>query len=312
MGYELYREVKVYAPSTLTPREKLAAMVLADDANDQTRLTWSAITDPEIMRQAMVPDDRSMRRVIAKLKEEKVLEPAGGGFNGKIAKFRFLHLAPANGAPMKAGGNHPPTQPKGGENSHPTHDEGGSESPAFMEEPKGKGGENHPPSGDEGGSFYAGRRVEITRPTPSTSSTTTSSSSAASDDDGERPKRARRKPAAAGGDVPLPRPDVDAVCDHLADVLVKTGSSKPTITVAWRKAARLLLDKDGITVDQAKRAIDWAHADDFWQAHILTPMKLREKYDTLRRKATAQQRSHRGSVRDPIPDWKSNDVETDL
>ncbi|MGP4114629.1 hypothetical protein ACTWP5_27435 [Streptomyces sp. 4N509B] len=87
-----------------------------------------------------------------------------------------------------------------------------------------------------------------------------------------------------------PRDDVEQVCEHLADVLEKTGSKRPRITKAWRTTTRLLIDRDGITPQQAVAAIDWAHADDFWQAHILTPMKLREKYDTLRRQATTAQR----------------------
>lgn len=103
------------------------------------------------------------------------------------------------------------------------------------------------------------------------------------------------------------RPDVEAVCTHLADVLEATGSKRPTVTAKWRDTTRKLIDIDGITSEQAIRAIDWAHGDDFWQAHILTPMKLREKYDTLRRQAAAKQRRG-GSVRDEIPDW-NNDPE---
>lgn len=296
MGYELYREVKIWAPATLTHREKLTALVIADDALDETRLTWSSVVDPEIMRQAMVKNQRDMLKVVARLQDEKIIEHAGGGHNGAVAKYRFLHLAP-------------PTM-KGVEKEHPTGGVGGPK-----RTPYGPGADQKEhPTDAEGCSNPPGRVSKTNTPTPSTPSTTTPSSSAGSGSSDEKPKRGQRKPAAAGEDVPLPRPDVDAICDHLADVLVKTGSSKPTITAAWRKAARLLLDKDGITVDQAQRAIDWALADDFWQAHILTPMKLREKYDTLRRKATAE-RKHRGSVREPVAtpdDWQNNQVEIDL
>lgn len=101
------------------------------------------------------------------------------------------------------------------------------------------------------------------------------------------------KNAPAAGTIPGDEPhlaDVEAICSHLADVLEQTGSKRPTITASWRTAARLLLDKDGITPEQAVTAINWAHSDDFWQAVILTPMKLREKYDQLRRQASRQQR----------------------
>ena len=100
------------------------------------------------------------------------------------------------------------------------------------------------------------------------------------------------------------RVDVEAVCKHLADTLEKTGSKRPRVTAKWRNDTRLLLDRDGITVDQAKAAIDWAHSSSFWQAHILTPAKLREKYETLRRQAVSEQRTRRpgGALSEPPPD----------
>ena len=87
-----------------------------------------------------------------------------------------------------------------------------------------------------------------------------------------------------------PRPDVERVCEHLAAVIEKGGGKKQRISKTWRNDVRLLLDVDGVTVDQAITAIDWAHADNFWNAHILSPGKLRQKYETLRRQALAEQR----------------------
>lgn len=89
------------------------------------------------------------------------------------------------------------------------------------------------------------------------------------------------------------RHDVERVCKHLAAVIEKGGGKKPRITKTWRNDVRLLLDVDEVTPEQAVAAIDWAHADDFWQAHILSPGKLRAKYETLRRQAQAQQRKQR-------------------
>jgi hypothetical protein len=89
------------------------------------------------------------------------------------------------------------------------------------------------------------------------------------------------------------RHDVERVCKHLAAVIEKGGSKRPAVTKKWRTDIRLLIDKDGITPEQAIAAIDWAHANDFWQAHILSPAKLRAKYDTLRRQAVAEQRKTR-------------------
>jgi hypothetical protein len=85
-----------------------------------------------------------------------------------------------------------------------------------------------------------------------------------------------------------PREDVEQVCKHLATVIEEGGDKRPRITAKWRTDMRRLFDVDGITPDQAITAINWAHANDFWQAHILSPAKLREKYPTLRRQAAAE------------------------
>ncbi|MER6778422.1 MULTISPECIES: hypothetical protein [unclassified Streptomyces] len=95
--------------------------------------------------------------------------------------------------------------------------------------------------------------------------------------------RGDAEPPASADDPP--RADVERVCRHLADVLEKSGSKRPMITAKWRNDTRLLLDRDGVTTEQALAAIDWAHADSFWTAHILSPGKLRAKYETLRRQA---------------------------
>jgi hypothetical protein len=81
---------------------------------------------------------------------------------------------------------------------------------------------------------------------------------------------------------PPKRPDVEEICSYLADKIVKNGSRRPRITPEWRNQARLLLDKDGCTVEMVKKAIDWCQADPFWSANILSMPKLREKYDQLR------------------------------
>lgn len=83
---------------------------------------------------------------------------------------------------------------------------------------------------------------------------------------------------------------MEQVCKHLATVIEEGGDKRPTITARWRTDMRRLFDIDGITPDQAITAINWAHANDFWQAHILSPGKLRAKYETLRRQARAAQR----------------------
>ena len=88
------------------------------------------------------------------------------------------------------------------------------------------------------------------------------------------------------------RADVERICEHLADRIEGNGSPRPTITAAWRKSARLLLDRDKRTEADVLRAIDWCQGDEFWRANILSMPKLRQKYDTLRLQAQRQGNVH--------------------
>lgn len=91
------------------------------------------------------------------------------------------------------------------------------------------------------------------------------------------------------------RPDADRLCAHLAARIVANGSRQPAITQKWRDAARLLLDKDGLTEDQVMRAIDWSQDHEFWRSNILSMPKLREKYDQLRQQARRTQKAPQNS-----------------
>jgi len=84
------------------------------------------------------------------------------------------------------------------------------------------------------------------------------------------------------------RPDVEAVCAHLADRIAGNGSKRPTITKEWRRQARLMIDTDGREVAAVHRCIDWCQDDPFWSANILSMPKLRKQYDHLRLKAIAE------------------------
>lgn len=92
----------------------------------------------------------------------------------------------------------------------------------------------------------------------------------------------------------IERPDVEALCTHLADRIEGNGSKRPTINQRWRDAARRLLDIDGRPLDEAHRLIDWAHDDDFWAGNILGMWKFRKQYDQLRLKCHASRRRPQG------------------
>ncbi|WIX76000.1 hypothetical protein QRX50_31570 [Amycolatopsis carbonis] len=81
------------------------------------------------------------------------------------------------------------------------------------------------------------------------------------------------------------RDDVERLCEHLAKRIEDHGSKRPTITKAWRDAARLLLDADGRTAEQVHTAIDWCQDHEFWRSNIMSMPKLRAQYDRLRLEA---------------------------
>lgn len=96
-------------------------------------------------------------------------------------------------------------------------------------------------------------------------------------------------------DAPEPTPinerrdDVEAVCQHMAaSVQARTGRA-PRVTQQWRTQARLMIDRDGRSVEEITRIIDWVDGNDFWRANVLSLPKLRQKFDTLRLQAQRPQ-----------------------
>lgn len=97
----------------------------------------------------------------------------------------------------------------------------------------------------------------------------------------------------SGPDEPGSRPDVERLCNHLADLVEQNYGKRPVITrERWRKPARLMLDKDGYTEDQITRAIDWCQDDEFWRPNVRSMGKLRDKYIQLREAAKRKARQN--------------------
>lgn len=55
---------------------------------------------------------------------------------------------------------------------------------------------------------------------------------------------------------------------------------KPNLE-SWANDVRLMRERDGRQPDQIREMFEWAQADSFWSANILSPKKLREKFDQL-------------------------------
>jgi hypothetical protein len=76
------------------------------------------------------------------------------------------------------------------------------------------------------------------------------------------------------------------LCVYLADQIETAGEPRPKIGKGWLDAARLMLDNDGRTEEQVRKAIDWAFADSFWCSNVLSMSKLRKQFGPMRIQAT--------------------------
>lgn len=105
----------------------------------------------------------------------------------------------------------------------------------------------------------------------------------------ERRGEKRKNSSSEVADATL-RPEITHLLDFLDKHIEANGSRKPQRTKRNIDAARLLLDKDGRTVEQIEAAITWCQTNEFWRANVLSMAKLREKYDQLRLAAQRQSR----------------------
>ncbi|WP_206430633.1 hypothetical protein [Brevibacterium aurantiacum] len=101
--------------------------------------------------------------------------------------------------------------------------------------------------------------------------------------------------------APEPRPDVDELLDLLDAEIEANGNKTPNRTKTNHDSIRLLIDRDGYTLDQIRYVISWCQQDNFWKANILSPKKLREKFPQLvaRVKSEAERPTGRDQPRDP-------------
>ncbi|MGP5376351.1 hypothetical protein ACTXM8_10200 [Brachybacterium alimentarium] len=115
-------------------------------------------------------------------------------------------------------------------------------------------------------------------------SSTRRDSVAGTGEQGNRGTGEQRKSADADTAPPEPQPvreDVEQICEAIALHVQEQTGKQPAITKKWRDSARLLIDRDGFTLEQITWIIRWVAGHDFWSAVILSAPKLREKFPNL-------------------------------
>ncbi|MBT2467798.1 hypothetical protein J7E97_07910 [Streptomyces sp. ISL-66] len=81
-------DVLLSAPEALTHREKLLLVTLAEDANDDTRITWNSVERPEVLRGAKVSRSQ-LYAVIKSLITKGALTKLSAGQKNGTAKYEI-------------------------------------------------------------------------------------------------------------------------------------------------------------------------------------------------------------------------------
>lgn len=84
------------------------------------------------------------------------------------------------------------------------------------------------------------------------------------------------------------RPEVERLCQLLADLIAADGTKRPQVTKAWRDECRRLMDLDGASEKQVEYVVRWSQAHSFWSTNILSMPKLRQQYAALVKRIKAE------------------------
>lgn len=97
--------------------------------------------------------------------------------------------------------------------------------------------------------------------------------------------------------------EASRLCHLLSSLIVLNGSKSPNITEKWVHDMEKIMRLDGRTYQQVDACIRWSQQNDFWKANILSPGKLRAKYDTMRLQAQREKQQNEPRGFDGIRDF---------
>jgi hypothetical protein len=91
-----------------------------------------------------------------------------------------------------------------------------------------------------------------------------------------------RADVAGDGDREAPA----VLCRMLADAIAGYGVRRPRVTATWETEARRLIERDGVTFEQATALLGWLTTHDgreatFWRRQILSMPTFRNRWDRL-------------------------------
>lgn len=120
-----------------------------------------------------------------------------------------------------------------------------------------------------------------------------------------RPEAATHSPK---GDKWGTADDLKAAEWIFSKVQVITPSVQQPNWPAWANDIRLMRGALEVTHHDICETFKWANADHFWQTNILSPAKLRAKWDTLRAQMSQHGRNRQAASQQPAQHWNSREA----
>ncbi|MDF4696884.1 hypothetical protein P3548_24440, partial [Vibrio parahaemolyticus] len=93
-----------------------------------------------------------------------------------------------------------------------------------------------------------------------------------------------------------------------SQVLIVSPSTKEPNWSTWANDIRLMRQLDGHTHQDICRMFKWANRDSFWCSNVLSPAKLREKWDTLTIQSQQPNRGKRQVDPEPAQSWNTREA----
>ncbi|MDF7192486.1 replication protein [Proteus mirabilis] len=93
-----------------------------------------------------------------------------------------------------------------------------------------------------------------------------------------------------------------------SQVLIVSPTTKEPNWSTWANDVRLMRQLDGHTHQDICKMFKWANRDSFWCSNVLSPAKLREKWDTLTIQSQQPNRGKRQVDPEPAQGWNTREA----
>jgi hypothetical protein len=73
-----------------------------------------------------------------------------------------------------------------------------------------------------------------------------------------------------------------SLAEYMLEKIMDIGYTKKVNVNKWAETIRLMRERDGVKLEDARIVFDWANNDSFWQKNILSADKFRKQYQRLK------------------------------